>query len=77
MNNIKTFEQFEINEKWDSKVEVPKKEKGKYKEWTLTELKEERAKLKDKKSKTATESSKLREINFAIRAKTGWGKIKD
>lgn len=79
MKNLKTFDQlFEdksVSEKWKSETDTPKSEKGKYKEWTLEDLRAERTKLKDKKSKTADDSSKLREINFAIRAKTGWGKV--
>ena len=64
-----------LKEKWDKEVEV--KEPGKYKGWTLEKLRAAHKTLKDKKDRTATESGKLKELNFAIRAKTGWGKVKE
>jgi hypothetical protein len=76
MKNLQSYESF-LNEKWDAKVEIPKSEKGKHTDKTIAELKDERKKLLAKKSRSASEVSKLRELNFAIRAKQmdKWGKI--
>lgn len=62
-----------LQEKWGKEVDI--KQPGKYKGWTLEKLKAARTKLKDKEERTTAESGKLKELNFAIRAKTGWGKV--
>jgi len=64
-----------VKEAWGKETKVSKAKKGMFKGWTLAKLRSERAKLKNKKDHTKEESKKLREINFAIRAKTGWGKV--
>lgn len=66
---------FVLEEKWGVTDAVSSKEKGKYNNWTLADLRSERSKLKAKKERTPAESGKLKELNFAIRAKTGWGKV--
>ena len=64
-----------VDEKWNTDYETPKSEKGKYKGKTLEQLHALRDKLSDKKDKTKKDTDTLRELNFAIRAKTGWGKV--
>lgn len=78
MKHIKLFDE-SVNEKWDTDSQIPASEKGKYNGWTLEELHAERNKLKEKRERSEKESSRLREINFAIRAKQKdkWGKIKE
>lgn len=68
-----------LEEKWESEVEVSKKEKGKYDGWTLEKLRSAADRLKKKENKTKTETGKLRELNFAIRAKQKdqWGKVEE
>ena len=64
----------DVNEKWDTDTEI--KQTGQYSGKTIEELKSMRAKLKAKKERTAAESTKLRQINFAIRAKRDFkGKV--
>lgn len=52
-----------IDEDWDKKMKTPEKEKGKYKDKTISQL---------KSMKKSPGSDKL-EINFAIRAKKAEG----
>ena len=54
---------------------TPKKKQGKWDSWTLDDLKEERMRLKDKETRKPEETTRLRQINFALRSKTGWGKV--
>ena len=68
--------------KWGKEVEITNP--GKWEGYSLEELKAKRNKAKERqenrKSKgekvDAQDTSLLRELNFAIRAKTGWGKAK-
>lgn len=65
-----------IKEKWGGKpMKTPKAKKGMWKGWSLDDLKKERQRLKAIKGKTPAESTRLKEVNFALRAKTGWGKV--
>src|SRR5208283_3828157 len=57
-----------FNEKWSTDYETPKSKKGMWDGWSLEELK--------KAAKTAS-GKRAKEINFAIRAKTGWGKVNE
>jgi hypothetical protein len=76
MKNIKTFEDdFSVNEKWDGEGKV--KSTGQFGKKTVEELKKSISVLKKKKDRSAAESKKLRQLNFAVRAKTGWGKVKE
>jgi len=64
-----------INERWGTDRTTPKKKQGKWDNWTLNDLKEERMRLKDKETRKPEETTRLRQINFALRSKTGWGKV--
>lgn len=68
-----------VEEKWGTATKVPEKEKGKYKGWTLAELRKSYNALKKKGpfKKGSPELGRLRELAFAIRAKTGWGKVSE
>lgn len=63
-----------IEEKWGVETKTKPKDIGKWEGWTLAELRARKKKLMDKPSRTSAESKEVRQINFAIRAKTGWGK---
>jgi hypothetical protein len=71
-----SFKEF-VTEKRDTDVKVNKYEKGKYKGKTVEDLKAMLKELKDsgpyKEGDEELETE--RELNFAIRAKTGWGKV--
>lgn len=67
-----------VDEKWGKPTVVAPEEKGKYKGWSLAELRKAYNNLKEKgpHKKGSPELGRLRELAFAIRAKTGWGKVK-
>jgi hypothetical protein len=67
-----------FNEKWDTKMKTPESKKGMFSGKNLAELRKERAALKEKEKRTSAGSTKLKEVNFAIRAKqrNKWGKVK-
>lgn len=67
----------QIEEKWGVQTKTKEKDKGKWEGWTLAELRARKKKLMDKPSRSAAETKEVRQINFAIRAKTGWGKAKE
>ena len=74
---IKNFKEFLMGEKWKDSVELSDKDKGKFHGKSVEDLKSELEKLKvsgpyNKDSKEATYE---RQLIFAIRAKTGWGKV--
>jgi hypothetical protein len=54
------------NEKWGNDYETPKSKRGMWDGWSLDQL--------HHAAKTAT-GKRAKEIDFAIRAKTGWGKV--
>ena len=70
--------------KWGKKDVVNPKEKGKWKGYSQNELKaklnkakERQKKRKDKGKKADTKDTGLiKELQFALRSKTGWGKVK-
>lgn len=66
-----------IAEKWDTETKVAASEKGKYAGKTKTELLKQYNALKQSgpHKKGSEEYGKMRELAFAIRAKTGWGKV--
>lgn len=68
-----------VEEKWGKPTVVPKEERGKYKGWSLAELRKAYNALKARgpHKKGSPELGRLRELAFAIRAKTGWGKVKE
>lgn len=60
-----------MTEKWEHEVKVSPSEKGKHSHKSLEELRSQLASAKE-----AGNTDLVRELNFAIRAKTGWGKVK-
>lgn len=68
-----------IQEKWGVATKVSPREKGKYKGKTKTELQKQynRLKARGPHKKGSPEYGKMRELAFAIRAKSGWGSIKE
>jgi len=69
----------ELGEAWKAKMNTPEKKKGMWNGYTVAELKAKKAKLMDKEERTAAEQTKVKEINFAIRAKqkNKWGAVKE
>ena len=59
-----------INEKWSKPAKVAKSERGKHSGKSLEELRSQLASAKE-----AGNTDRIRELNFAIRAKTDWGKV--
>lgn len=68
-----------LNEKWGTETKVAPSEKGKYKGKTKAELLKHYNKLKKSgpHKKGSKEYGTMRELSFAIRAKSGWGKVKE
>lgn len=68
-----------INEKWGTPTKVKPEERGKYSGKTKEELLRQYNALKKSgpHKKGSPEYSKMRELAFAIRAKSGWGKVGD
>ena len=68
-----------VEEKWGKPTKVRPEELDKYKGWSLAELRKAYNALKAKgpHKKGSPELGRLRELSFAIRAKTGWGKISE
>lgn len=73
-----------VEAKWGKEDVVNESEKGKYKGKSLSDLKsmlsntkkKQESYKKDHGGKANKEyTDKIRELNFAIRAKTGWGKV--
>lgn len=66
-----------MNEKWNKETTVSPKERGKYAGKTESELKSELAKINKSgpHKKGSPEYEKMKELQFAIRAKSGWGKV--
>jgi hypothetical protein len=65
-----------IAEKWNVEVKTPERLKGKWEGWSLTDLRKRKKQLMAKETRTADETREVKQINFAIRAKTGWSKAK-
>jgi len=68
-----------VNEKWAKPTIVSPREKGKYEGKTKAELLKSYNALKAKgpHKKGSPEYGKMRELAFAIRAKSDWGKVKE
>ena len=66
-----------LEEKWDTETTVSPSEQGKYKGKTIEELRKSYNALKASgpHQKGSTEYGRMRELAFAIRAKTGWGGV--
>ena len=85
MNTIRSYmdivaemnEIADINEKWGKETEVDPKERGKYEGKTKAELLKSYNALKASgpHKKGSTEYGRMRELAFAIRAKSDWGKV--
>lgn len=69
-------ESSKLDEKWGVDVKTPERLKGKWEGWTLAELRKRKKQLMAKETRTPAETKEVRQINFAIRAKTGWGKAR-
>lgn len=78
-NRVNNTKKKDIKEKWDTDYETPKSKRGMWDGWTIGELKSELKSLMNKKSRTDAEYTKVRQIQFAIRAKQKdrWGKISE
>lgn len=68
-----------LQEKWATKTTVSPEERGKYSGKSLGELRSAYNSLKASgpHKKGSKEYGRMRELAFAIRAKTGWGKVAD
>jgi hypothetical protein len=60
----------QLEEKWKGDAEI--EQTGKWADKTVAQLKKRKKELMDKEERTEAEQEEVREINFAIRAKTGW-----
>lgn len=69
--------QGDVQEKWDTETKVSPEEKGKYKGKSKAELQKQYNALKARgpHKKGSPDFGKMRELAFAIRAKSGWGKV--
>lgn len=67
----------QVDEKWGQATVVSPKEKGKYEGKTKAELLKSYNALKKSgpHKKGSPEYGRMRELAFAIRAKSGWGKV--
>lgn len=68
-----------LNEKWGEPTKVSPAERGKYKGRSLEELRKAYSALKKSgpHRRGSPEFGRMRELAFAIRAKTGWGGVSD
>jgi hypothetical protein len=66
-----------IDEKWDTETQVSPEEKGKYKGRSKAELLKQYNDLKKSgpHKRGSQEYGTMRELAFAIRAKSNWGKV--
>jgi hypothetical protein len=71
--------QMQMKEKWDAETKVAPSEKGKYDGKTKAELTSQYNKLKASgpHKKGSPAFGKMRELAFAIRAKSDWGKVQE
>ena len=67
----------QLDEKWDKPTRVSPEERGKYRGKSKAELLAAYNKLKASgpHSRGSDEFGRMRELAFAIRAKSGWGKV--
>jgi hypothetical protein len=75
----KKIDEEELEEKWDTETQVSPQERGKYKGKSKTELLKQYRALKagGPYKKGSKEFGTMRELAFAIRAKSNWGEVKD
>lgn len=60
----------QLEEKWKGDAEI--EQTGEWSDMTVAQLRKRKKGLMDKEERTKAEQDEVREINFAIRAKTGW-----
>jgi|TARA_R100001198_G_scaffold94338_1_gene77333 hypothetical protein len=60
----------QLEEKWKGDAEI--EQTGEWAGKTVAQLRKRKKALMDKEERTKEEQEEVREINFAIRAKTGW-----
>lgn len=79
INEANEFAEFSLDEKWGEPTKVSPAERGKYKGRSLEELRKSYAALKKSgpHKQGSPEFGRMRELAFAIRAKTGWGGVGD
>lgn len=79
VNEANEFAEMALDEKWSEPTTVAASEKGKYKGRSLEELRKSYAALKKSgpHKRGSPEFGRMRELAFAIRAKTGWGGVSD
>lgn len=77
INEANEFSEMELDEKWGTPTKVSPSEKGKYTGKSLEDLRKAYRALKASgpHSKGSPEFGRMRELAFAIRAKTGWGEV--
>lgn len=63
-----------LSEKWDTDYETPESKKGMWDGWSKDDLEQERTKLRNKDDRSEADSTRLKQVNFALRAKSDWGK---
>ena len=59
-----------LNEKWEGNPEIEKT--GEWADKTIEELEAAKAKIEKKEDHSPDDTKKLKQINFAIRAKRNW-----
>jgi hypothetical protein len=64
----------QLEERWKGDAEI--EQTGEWSGKTVAQLRKRKKQLMDKEERTKAEQEEVREINFAIRAKTGWKKGK-
>ncbi len=71
------YDDNDMNEKWGTETTVSPSERGKYKGKSIEELRKAYNALKKSgpHRKGSPEFGRMRELAFAIRAKTGWGGV--
>lgn len=73
----KKIDEEQVDEKWDAETQVSPEEKGKYKGRSKAELLKQYNALKASgpHKRGSKEFGTMRELAFAIRAKSNWGKV--
>ena len=61
---------------WKTKMHTPESAKGMFDGRTKASLRAEQSRLRAKKTRTAAEQKRLKRVNFALRAKNGFGEAK-
>ncbi len=77
VDEINIINEMKLNEKWDTETNVSPSEKGKYQGKTKEQLLKAYNALKKSgpHGRNTPEYGRMRELAFAIRAKSGWGSV--